>query len=258
MPETLKPTATTILTSEFWYSLGELFNDDTHTIVGGLIQQSNSELYGYSRLTYDDLPFWAWLSAMSTEEIARLVYIAMGQSFSRIFDALTANYNPLENFFTDGTFTEAGSGSNTKSGSVTTTPSGSVSTTYTGSKETEYGNRINVGQGTTYETASNTIDDSAFRNISKNISDGKVTDSFNNYGSSTTFNNPTTQTFNNLKDTASTSKTTTENKKGNSGIFSKQDLTQREVNLRIKNRIFPILVRMVVDVLNTGVYSSDD
>ena len=47
-------------------------------------------------------------------------------------------------------------------------------------------------------------------------------------------------------------------KKGNSGIFSKQDLTQREVRLRIKNRIVPIYVRMVVDTFSSGVWVDDN
>ena len=49
-----------------------------------------------------------------------------------------------------------------------------------------------------------------------------------------------------------------ENRHGSSGIFSKQDLTQREIDLRLRNRVIPILVRMVVDTFTSGVYSDVD
>lgn len=252
MPET-KPTATTTLTSNFWVLLGDRFSAMGHDNIGVIIDDSANYLANYTEITYGDLPFWDNLSEKTQLEIVYMAYLVIGEPFARVFDALDTNYNPLENYFTDRTFNEHGSGSNEKNGSIETTPSGSTSTNTDGTRERSYTNHGSTHQGTTYDKN----DDTDFVNISKDITDGTVTDSFTNYGTTTTFTNyKVEQKYNKVTDTASNSKSGGEKRSGSSGIFSKQDLTQREVDLRLRNMVAPILVRMVVDVFNTGVWRS--
>lgn len=243
------PTAITVLNSAFWNELGALFNEDEYTDLGNLIQDKGAVLAAYSSMNYGNLEFFEWLSGMPTADIAAIAYLDMGLAFYKVYKALTANYNPLENYFTDRTYSESVDGSNERSGSVESTPSGTVSNTYSGTKETENNEGTSTLEGTAY-------DDENFRNISKNTVDTTIYERFNQYGSTTSYNGyKVTQTYNKLTDEQEASKDGSENRSGSSGIFSKQDLTQREIDLRLKNRIFPILVRMVVDVLNAGVYA---
>lgn len=250
MPETT-PTAKTILTSNFWTLLGARFSALEHDNVGVIIDDSADYLANYTEITYGDLPFWDTLADKTMLEIVYMAYLVMGEPFARVFNALDANYNPLENYFTDRTYNESGSGSNVKTGSIDTTPSGSTSTSTNGERERSYDDHGSKHLGTTYDKSG----DNDFANISKDETNGSVTDKFTNYGTTTTFTNyKVEQKYNNVTDTASNSKNGGENRSGSSGIFSKQDLTQREVDLRLRNRVAPILVRMVVDVFNTGVW----
>ena len=121
MPETT-PTAKTILTSNFWTLLGARFSALEHDNVGVIIDDSADYLANYTEITYGDLPFWDMLADKTMLEIVYMAYLTMGEPFARIFNALDTNYNPLENYFTDRTYNESGSGSNVKTGSITTTP----------------------------------------------------------------------------------------------------------------------------------------
>lgn len=250
MPAT-HPTAQTILTSEFWDELADIFSENNHAIVSAYIANHTDELETYSKLTYRDLPFWDDLLDETANQIAATAYLVIGTPFSKIFDALTARYNPLENYFTDRTYSETGGGSNVKTGKIETTPTGSSSTSTSGTRERSYDNHGSTHQGTTYDENG----DSDFVNISKDTTDGTVTESFTDYGTTTSYDGyKVTQNYQSLTDTATSNKGGSENRSGSSGIFSKQDLTQREIELRLKNEVAPILVRMVVDVFNTGVW----
>lgn len=200
--------------------------------------------------------------------IARMAFLHMGSAFKRIFDALTIEYDPLENFFTDGTFTKRGSIEDAKTGTETTTPSGKVEVSRKGQSSSESDGSFSVGQGTTYDTATtspptDTSSANDLYNISRNINKNKVK---NVLGDDNGANLPTTtteykdnyhveKTYTNRKDTTTFNNySEVTDKRGNSGIFSKQDLIQREVKLRLKNRIISIYVRMVVDTFSTGVW----
>ena len=167
-----------------------------------------------------------------------MIYMCIGDSFHKIFEALTTQYDPLENFFTRRLLTDSTNGSNTRTGGYSDTPSGSKTRSFT-----NYGN---IGQGTTFESCG----DGDFRNISKTKTDGTINEGYSNYSE--------TRSYNNMKDDVLSTKSVSENKNGNSGIFSKQDLTTREIALRLKHRIIPIFVRMCVDVVNKGVWKDDD
>lgn len=200
--------------------------------------------------------------------IARMAFLHMGSAFKRIFDVLTAEYDPFENFFTEGTFSKSGKIEDAKTGTETTTPSGKVEVSKKGQSSSESNGSFSVGQGSTYDTATTTPPTDAssandLYNISRNINNSKVK---NILGDDNGTNLPTitteykdnyhvSKTFTDRKDTTSFDDYLEEtNKRGNSGIFSKQDLAQREVKLRLKNRIVSIYVRMVVDTFSTGVW----
>lgn len=243
-----------ILTTKFWDLLGTKFDTEGFTPLGAVIRQNAEWLYMYIKLEYGGMGCLE-IDGLTDETAVPMFYAMYGLAFSRIYDSLIVDYNPLENYFTDRDYSENGSGTSTRNGEVTTTPTGSISTTSTGEKEHQFNNVSNVSQGTTFENASTNPNADDFHNISKNIQSGSEKEINNNVGTNTTYNDyVVTQRYNDVVDSTSADKSGEEHRRGNSGIFSKQDLTQREINLRIKNRIFPILCRMSVDMFNSGVW----
>jgi hypothetical protein len=272
----MKLKAKELLTSNFFDLLGASIEAHGYEAAGTYVVDNKEAIAAYSTLMYANIPFWDFLDDLLISEIVEMTYVAIGGAWSKIFNALMTEYNPLENFFTDGTSETDGSGSLTKEGeesiskegSEITTPSGKMLNTRTGDRITEYENRGNIGQGTTYDSATTDPTSDDFYNISKNIIEGKEKEKFNNYKSETSFENYSVEhTFENRADTKSftdrVDSTTNheeveEHRRGNSGIFSKQDLIQREIKLRFNNQVVPILVRMIVDTFNTGVWENDD
>lgn len=257
-----------ILTNDFWTSLATNFTNNNHETLGTAISNSSETILKSTILSYEGLKILPFAATLTTTELASTAYLVMGEAFSRIFDALSEKYDPLENFFTDGqvktddtiTFHKDGKEINTRNGNETTTPTGKILNETSGSREREYNGRENVGQGTTFESFS----DNDFRNISKNIEKGTDKETFNNYVNATSYDahkvthsydNVTSElSFDSREDTSTTDGTVTSSKRGNSGIFSKQDLTAREIKLRLNYKPMSILIRMVVDVFNSGVW----
>lgn len=247
----LTPTAATTLTSSFWVLLGARFSAFEHDNIGTVIDDSADYLANYTEITYGDLPFWDNLAEKTQLEIVYMAYLVMGEPFARIFNALDDSYDPLENYFTNRDYEEHGGGSNKRTGKVESTPTGSVSNTTSGTRARDYTNHGTTDQGTTYD------ENSEFVNIAKHITDGSINETFTNYGTTTQYTNyKVTQEYKDLKDESTANKHGAEHRSGNSGIFAKQDLTQREIDLRLRNKVAPILVRMVVDVFNTGVWQT--
>lgn len=225
-----------ILTSEFYVALADAFNDAGYTDIYAMMGTYEGAIQQYALLMYTDLLAMDMLEPLTDEERANIAYVCMGESFARIFTLLMKEYDPFENYFTDRTMDDDASGNTTRTGGYSDTPSGTKRRNYT-----EAGT---MGQGTTFDNASD------WRNISKTTQGGNVDDTFINYSE--------TRAYNNMKDTASSNRDIEEHRKGNSGIFAKQDLASREIQLRLKNRIVPIFVRMVIDVLNKGVWLDGD
>lgn len=261
-----------ILTAEMWSELTDRFK---------ATYGSDSPVYLFLDSVEDGLPAFVSLdyaglmTIVSTEvpvtTIADMAFLHMGDAFKRIFDTLTTNYDHLENFFTNGTFSKDGKETLEKKGTEKTQPFGSIKRETKGQSSSENDNSFSVSQGSTYDTATTTppTTDAAANdlyNLGRNIQHNKVKSILgdgtgNNLPTETTSydNHYVNRTFENRKDerTFDDYEETT-NKRGNSGIFSKQDLTQREIRLRIKNRIVPIYVRMVVDTFSAGVWSDDN
>ena len=210
-----------VLNSLTYETIFDLFNDEGFQTEYYVLERFKDEIVAYTEMMYDTL-----------------YAMCMGNSFHKIFEALTTQYDPLENFFTRRMLTDSTNGSNTRTGGYSDTPSGSKTRSFT-----NYGN---IGQGTTFES----YGDGDFRNISKTKTDGTINEGYSNYSE--------TRSYQNMKDDILSTKSVSENKNGNSGIFSKQDLTTREIALRLKHRIIPIFVRMCVDVVNKGVWKDDD
>lgn len=239
-----------------------------------------TELASYSALHYGNVCIISYLDSMLPSEKAAVTLMEMGMAFERIASILLAEYDPLENYFTNRDMTttydlenaKSGTETNTRNGKETVTPSGSITSTDTGITERSTTGSNTVGQGTTYDNAgfSPTASDE-FRNIGKTINSDTVkegSDPNNPRTSTTSYQNfKTEREYSNLQDQKtfadrvdSTDGTVgiDETRSGNSGIFSKQDLIQREIRLRLNNRIIPIMVRMVVDAINSGVWEDDD
>lgn len=262
-----------LLTTEVWESLSNNFKteygDDSPVYL--FLTNIDEYLNDYVRLDYGGLKT-IMETGYPAHTIADMAFLHMGDAFKRIFDVLTSEYNPFENFFTDGTFSKSGTIENTKAGKETTTPSGKIEVSSKGQTSSENENSFSVGQGSTYDTATvnpPATSDSAndLFNISRNIQHNKVKSKM---GDDNGENLPTTTTE--YKNDYKVEKSFTDrvdsttyddyeeetHKNGNSGIFSKQDLAQREIKLRLKNRIVSIYVRMVVDTFSTGVWSDED
>ena len=227
-----------ILTSNFFGFLATKFRDDDRQDIYDYIDDDHESLSVYAQMCYENLLALDFLDNMTEEHRADVCYVAIRDSFPKIYDALVADYNPLENFFTDREMTDNLDSDSTRTGGYTDTPSGS--------KERSFTNYGNTGMGTTFESYS----DNDFRNISKTKTDGRLKDEFNQYQEQ--------RVYNSMKDEGNADREVEEHKHGNSGIFSKQDLTKREISLRISYLLRPMLVRMIVDVFNKGVWADED
>lgn len=227
-----------ILTDNFFGFLAEKFRSDERQDIYEFIEDDHESLSMFVEMSYDGLYALDYLENRTEQERASICYVAIRDSFPKVYDALVADYNPLENYFTNREMTDNLDSDSTRTGGYTDTPSGSKKRSFT-----EYGN---TGMGTTFESYS----DNDFRNISKTKTNGTIDDGFENYQEQ--------RIYNSLTDTGNADRTINESRSGNSGIFSKQDLTEREVKLRIRYRLKPILVRMCIDVINKGVWEIAD
>lgn len=239
-----------------------------------------TELASYSTLHYGNVGVMPYLDSMLPSDKAAVALMEMGMAFERIASILLAEYDPLENYFTDRDMTttydldntKSGTETNARSGKETVTPSGTITSTDTGITERSTDGSDTVGQGTTYDNAGFSPEATdEFRNIGKTINKSTVkegSDPNNPRTSTTAYQNFKTEreysnfqdqkTFDDRVDSTDGTVSIDENRSGNSGIFSKQDLIQREIRLRLNNRIIPIMVRMVVDAINSGVWEDDD
>ncbi len=220
-----------------------------------LIEESNQQaIQQYVAMKYKWLEVWEDLEDLEEADWERMAYLEMGIAFGRIFNTLMKEYDPLENYFTNRQETEDETKGINSTEENTTTPTGSVKNTATGSVDHTYENTTSVNQGTTYDA----YGDNDFKNISKNKQTGGTKDTYNNYANTTSYEGNYHVTENKEGEKSETiGRELTETRAGASGIFSKQVLTKQEIDLRLGHRIIPIFCRMVVDVFNTGVYSSD-
>lgn len=227
-----------ILTLEFFNEFSALFTQADRQDIHDYIMADYITMSQFAQMSYDGLLALDYLEPLSVSHRAKIAYTAIGDAFAKIFDALVANYNPLENFFTDREMTDNLDSDSTRTGGYTDTPSGTKTRSFIDNGVT--------GMGTTFESYS----DNDFRNINKTKSTGEIDDGFDNYQEQ--------RVYNALTDTGNADRSIEEHKHGNSGIFSKQDLTNREIKLRLTHKIRPLLVRMIVDIFSKGVWLNED
>ena len=241
-----------ILTSEFFYQYALNYDmDPAESNLMTFLIEYQQHLAKYVVVNYKDLGFMEELSPLETTFNANYAFMLMGDAVKRIYDALTADYNPLENYFTDREMGTTTDNTDVRTGDVEKTIEGSISATRTGSRVRTYNGHTNVGQATTFED----FGDNDFKNVSKNTESGNITDNYQNYGSGTTYNGyKENQKYKSLQDKHDGQEDVEEHRSGNSGIFSKQDLTQRELALRQNNLFIKTFVRMLVDAFNAGVW----
>lgn len=249
-----------VLTIEFWRRFSDLADTDGYRDLVSALFDVNAVIR-YSILKYSDLPFWDWLEDLSDANRAELAYTVCGHALGKVAESLAKNYDPLENFFTDGTSDTDYGKTVTKSGKEITTPTGTITHSRNGEHEVENENVTSLGQSTTYDDADSSVPspldtaDSSLVNVGRNINKGKSKETFNNYADTTSYTNyKVEKEYSDVEEAQSGTDSTEEHRSGNSGIFSKQDLTQREINLRLRNLLVPIIVRQVVDVFNSGVW----
>lgn len=246
------PTAETILTSEFFYQFALKYSmPPAESNLMTFIIEYQNHLAKHVVLNYKGLGFMEDLNPMETTFNAAYAFMLMGDAVKRIYDALTVDYDPLENYFTDRTMGTTTDNTDVRSGDVDKTIGGSIGSTRNGTRNRTYNGHTNVGQATTFED----YGDNDFKNVSKNTESGSIQDTYTGYGTTTTYNNYKENTkYNDLQDKHDGQEDIEEHRNGNSGIFSKQDLTQRELTLRENNLFVKTFVRMLVDAFNTGVW----
>lgn len=241
-----------ILTNSFFYRFAQWYDGEEYEDVKDYFETFQTQFYHHVVLNYDGLQCWDYLATMSTNEISEYAFSLLGENIARIYNALVVNYNPLENYFTDRTMNTDRSNTQTKTGNKDVQKMGIVATTSTGTKERTYTNHSNTGAATTFE------DPATFRDVSKDTMTGSIRDGYVGYGTNTIYGAAGTPlSEKTIYDTSvedSGGEDITENRSGNSGIFSKQDLTQRELTLRQTNLFMKTAVRMFVDAFNTGVW----
>lgn len=246
------PTAETILTSEFFYqfALNYSMPPAESNLMTFIIEYQN-HLAKHVVLNYKGLGFMEYLNPMETTFNAAYAFMLMGDAVKRIYDALTVDYDPLENYFTDRTMGTTTDNTDTKTGSDTKSITGTVTTNRNGSRDREYDGHTNVGEATTFES----YGDNAFKNVSKNTESGKISDKYTNYGTTTQWSDGYGESMTyGVTNQHDGQEDIEEHRAGNSGIFAKQDLTQRELTLRENNLFVKVFVRMLVDAFNTGVW----
>lgn len=232
----------------FFLEFGALFPEDSP--VKNFIRTNAVTLAMTVKLKYAGLELIDYTADLDEEEMAELAYAEIGESILKIYSVMVKNYDPMENFFTHREYESHSGGSITKTGKETTQPSGTVSVSSTGNKEHEYMNRTDIGYSTTYD---NTND---WRKTNEHVISGSEKDKFNSFGTNTTYQNyKVDTTFDNRKDETKANSHGHEDKNGNSGIFSKQDLLTRELKVRFRYRMCDILTRMIIDFFNCGVWS---
>lgn len=259
-----RPIAQEILTTEFWYAFrAKVIEIGLNNIMSVMTPFQDSDFANYTKFKFGTVPFFHEVLDMTIEEKVDTAIMHMGTAFDKVASSLLANYDPLENYFTRREMTTNTDGTITKRGDITTSPSGYIDVEESGKfTRSSEGSDI-VGQGTTYDTATyDPTSESDFRNISKTVNNTKYTeesDPDNPRKRTTGYRDyEVKQQFNELQSETDMDEHIDENRHGSSGIFSKQDLIQREIDLRLRNRVIPILVRMVVDTFSSGVYSDVD
>lgn len=110
-----------VLTANFWREFGSMADTDGYHAVLLALEDPDS-VEGYSKIAYSDLPLWDWLEDYSDLKRAELAYTVCGQAVGKVAESLAKNYDPLENFFTDGTSDTDYGKTVTKSGKENTTP----------------------------------------------------------------------------------------------------------------------------------------
>ena len=248
-------TAEMILTSEFFNRFAIDYNMpvDQQNVMRFIVDHE-PHLVKHVVINYKGLEFMDDIDENATLFNADYAFALLGESVKRIFNALVTDYDPLENYFTDRTENTSKSGSNVKSGNKTTTPAGSVVSEMNGTRNRTYNNYGSESAATTFDNPG-TVAQPNYSPTTSNKQKGTINDGYTNFGSTTRYNNySVTERYNDITDEHEDAEDITEHRSGNSGIFSKQDLTQRELALRQTNLFIKTFVRMLVDAFNKGVW----
>ena len=190
--------------------------------------------------------------ALTTEQItvlANIIYRLNIENWTKLYNTLDLEYNPISNY--DMTETETASG--TTGNSHTNT--GTVTTSHTGTQTDSDSSQV-TGTGT------GSVERGIFGFNSSTTSVGDTEDSTTNStsttatGSSTRTDNLTDQQTNNLSesDSGTHSNTRTLTRSGNIGVTTSQQMIQSERDLWLWNFIYNVVFPSVDKVLTISTY----
>lgn len=170
------------------------------------------------------------------------------ESIARIYQAMTEEYNPIENYdrHESITVTHTGDDTTTYSGTEQNTKSGSIDNEKTGSETSANGTGNDAITTSNYVTGYNQSDESL---ESKSVTTGKTTLSFNARKDKQTYNSLSdTKTFTGRNDKVeyNTEDTTTAHLHGNIGVTTNTEMIERELELRSMN-VCDIVLKKFID-----------
>lgn len=207
-----------------------------------VIQKFSSYVYSYEPLVILDIEN----EPLDNFKQSFLSYLSSHkETYNRIYSALMAEYNPLENYNGQSVFTVEETGKennkNTKTGKIITdnTLSGTKATarqdTPTSGNYIDTETNLVSSEGNeTYTNQNRTVKEIAKRGET-------ITDSFNNFHDKTETSYSNDYADNSEKSFENRKTTTTENKHGNLGVTTSQQMVESEILLRLKYQFYELL-----------------
>lgn len=235
-------------TEEFFNALGVAMGESD---CATFIIENKLPLHIHMLLNYN-MDILSDLETQTPAYIAtNLIAPKYGTALIRLYQALTANYSPLNN--TDVTTTEnltqEGSGEKTYNSSNAKTGTDGLSTS--GTDSTSYSDTVDdtTDSSTTYDNVSNfnpTVKSEHDLTGTSGVTYGKTTTTTYN---STDSHNGTDSESNNLSYEKEIHRV------GNIGITPNQRLVELEIGLRLRNNLFTHIASFLVESLSSGIWT---
>lgn len=236
------------------FDLSTIPNFDADILLATMVRnfQSLPCLYEDPDYQYDETDFW-WKQHKA--------------DYARMFLAVLAEYNPIENYdrteTRTGASTTIGNNSSTKGGTVTVDSetkgtgtigvSGAVDTTVTVDQDDTHNseNKVSAFNESTYQNASKVIEDGTLDNTTTTDTDTSETTTRNTkdeLDSTTTTSETTSGT-----DSSTTNDSYTLNIHGNIGVTTNQQMITAELELRLKN-IYTLIAKQYSDEMLLSIW----
>ncbi len=188
--------------------------------------------------------------------LAQYLFDKTNNEVSKIFKALTVQYNPKYNYYRNIYEVNSGENSNVYSGTDTLTNSGTDTTTLTDDLDVDESVTKNetVNSNNTYDSA--TVE--GFRPTNKSENEYQSHEDYNeNVTTEKEYGKVETQEYGKVLTTNFGRSKNTEIE-GNNGIHPFPDLIKKEFDLRTKHELFRSIVNIIVEQVSAGVWLDEE